>query len=95
MITRSATNRLLRQYGILLLQNSVEKKQHEHPDNPPTGPLEHAAWMCEQSVAHSDADKKQRWLGFIQGILWVCGVRTLEELKSDVVGAYRESENAS
>lgn len=37
-----------------------------------------------------DEGKMQRWLGFMQGVLWAYGVRGIEELKQDV----REAKNS-
>ncbi len=41
-------------------------------------------WMCDEAVtfiADGKIDKAMRWLGFIQGALWVMGVSTIEESK--------------
>lgn len=58
--------------------------------------LLHAAWMATQAIDlikiaqacrkdsaayASKREKAHRWLGFIQGVLWLCGVYTLDELK--------------
>ena len=47
--------------------------------------LEHALWMCEQTLAMpaDKLEKKMRWLGFVQGILWMAGVQTVETSKRD------------
>lgn len=57
--------------------------------------LEHAAWMCEEMIRTLDAseaaaidqdslhEKVNRWLGFVQGILWVTGMRTIEQMRDD------------
>jgi recombinational DNA repair protein (RecF pathway) len=45
--------------------------------------LAHAAYMCDritEFVAEGRRDKAFRWLGFLQGVLWVNGVFTLDEL---------------
>jgi len=34
-------------------------------------------------VAKGRREKAMRWLGFIQGVLWVCGLATIDELKND------------
>ncbi|MDD3086427.1 MAG: hypothetical protein PHH45_00535 [Patescibacteria group bacterium] len=36
-----------------------------------------------QFVSEDKIEKAMRWLGFVQGVLWVCGVYTLEQLKAD------------
>jgi len=36
-----------------------------------------------QFVSEDKIEKTMRWLGFVQGVLWVYGVYTLEQLKAD------------
>ncbi len=36
-----------------------------------------------QFVSEDKIEKAMRWLGFVQGVLWVCGVYTLDQLKAD------------
>jgi hypothetical protein len=47
--------------------------------------LLHAKWMIEQALLFLENPEKkqktQRWLGFIQGILWCCGVYTINQLR--------------
>ena len=38
--------------------------------------------QMEQFVAEGHPEKTFRWLGFIQGVLWLSGCYTLEELKN-------------
>lgn len=48
--------------------------------------LGHARWMCSQIpglVAEGRIEKAQRWLGFVQGVLWASGRKTIESLKED------------
>ena len=60
--------------------------------------LAHARWMCEQAIGfiprHKVGDeppspdpmakeKAMRWLGFIQGVLWTTGARTIDEMRAD------------
>jgi hypothetical protein len=45
--------------------------------------LSHARWMCQQVALMDDVGKSMRWLGFIQGILWVTGRRTIDEMRDD------------
>jgi len=52
----------------------------------PEAALKHALWMCEEALGHLEAeklDKAQRWLGFIQGVLWVTGAANLPTLRAD------------
>jgi len=46
--------------------------------------LGHAAWMCLQVkifADEGDLDKANRWLGFIQGVLWTRGFYSIEEMR--------------
>jgi hypothetical protein len=47
--------------------------------------LFHALWMCEQTktFAHTNPDKANRWLGFIQGVLWAEGIYSIDEMRED------------
>lgn len=52
----------------------------------PVAGMSHVMWMCEEAqqfVAEGRVEKAMRWLGFIQGVLWMSQVRTLNELKDD------------
>jgi hypothetical protein len=42
--------------------------------------LRHALWMCKK-IPELAADKQNRWLGFVQGILWANGVFTIGEMR--------------
>jgi len=57
-------------------------------DFPPESPcqrdldkLKHVVWMCEEAKTFHSVEKSMRWLGFIQGYLWVTGVFSIEEMK--------------
>lgn len=43
--------------------------------------LKHVVWMCEEAKTFHSVEKSMRWLGFIQGYLWVTGVFSIEEMK--------------
>lgn len=46
--------------------------------------MAHLVFMCEQGVKMVDAgkeDKANRWLGFVQGALWMNGFATIEEMR--------------
>lgn len=48
--------------------------------------LEHAAWMIQEMLDAWDGKserKTNRWLGFIQGILWSTKMRGILELKDE------------
>ena len=53
--------------------------------------LDHLLWMIAQmykgmqpGVNAWDAQKLNRWLGFIQGVLWMGGAYTIDELRQQV-----------
>lgn len=46
----------------------------------------HLYWMCEQVpvfLQQGEVDKANRWLGFIQGSLWIMGYRTIDQMRND------------
>ena len=45
--------------------------------------LSHARWMCEEIQTMEDAGKAMRWLCFVQGVLWMTGRRTIDEMRVD------------
>lgn len=48
----------------------------------------HCNWMLgemELNARDWDGDKLNRWLGFVQGALWMLGVYTIDELREHVI----------
>ena len=48
--------------------------------------LQHCLWMCAEIptfIKDGKEAKAMRWLGFIQGVLWVTGRASIEEMKAD------------
>lgn len=48
--------------------------------------MSHLAWLCAEIpnlVSQGKLGKAQRWLGFIQGSLWVLGKATIDEFRQD------------
>lgn len=46
----------------------------------------HVFWMCDQVpgfLEKGDVDKANRWLGFVQGCLWLMGLRTINDMRDD------------
>jgi hypothetical protein len=80
-----------------ILQSVGSVPVRNHPDRPlpvvemTEGPdryevaINHAHWMCLEILAMpaEKLEKKMRWLGFIQGVFWMAGVRTVEESRRD------------
>lgn len=56
-------------------------------------PLPHVVWMLGEMrflVKEQNAeawDKVGRWLGFVQGVLWVRGIYSIDEMREQVKGA--------
>jgi len=51
----------------------------------PATALGHVLWMCAEALTWGEdrLEKKMRWLGFIQGVLWTSAGYTIRELKKD------------
>ncbi len=51
---------------------------------------EHIHWMCLETielVRQGRIEKAMRWLGFVQGVLWWAGIRSVEQMKQDNIMA--------
>ena len=46
--------------------------------------LEHALWMLNQIEYLNSSEKKNRWMGFVQGLLYSCRIYTIDELRGQV-----------
>lgn len=47
----------------------------------------HCLWMCGQVESYLGAgerEKAMRWLGFVQGTLWILGLRGIDAMREDV-----------
>lgn len=51
------------------------------PDNAKA--LAHAKWMCVKIHDMDDEGKAMRWLCFVQGVLWMTGRRTIDQMRDD------------
>lgn len=81
---------LLRQYRAHLAASPTlgryDAKQHGNP-------IEHVAWMCEEMAPTIEGDtfpgeaayrRYERWVGFVQGVMWAEGIFSIEELRQHV-----------
>jgi hypothetical protein len=41
----------------------------------------HTMWMCNTMASIDNEEKLNRWLGFIQGVLWSHGIYSVDELR--------------
>lgn len=48
---------------------------------PPYDRLAHAITMCAKAKAFTDLGEKNRWLGFIQGVIWSHNLATIDEMR--------------
>jgi hypothetical protein len=89
-MTRQATDALFQKYLDLLVRAGYPPKRCDTAVGQVQNlNLNHVAWMCETAITFEDAEKKQRWLGFVQGSLWTSGHCSIDALKGDVVTAYQ------
>lgn len=47
--------------------------------------LQHVRWMCQQIPKMLDEghlEKVNRWLGFIQGVLWLENIYTIDQMRN-------------
>lgn len=73
---------LFKKYELTLRSHTVEARR----ENDIPGSLEHLRWMCIEAysfIKKGKIEKAQRWLGFIQGVLWSKGIVHIDELKAD------------
>lgn len=48
--------------------------------------FDHCLWMCgeiERLVRAGERDKAMRWVCFIQGVLWVSGLLSIDSMRED------------
>lgn len=48
-----------------------------------TDRLNHVTWMADEASGFTDSIKANRWLGFIQGVLWAFGMKSVESIDED------------
>ena len=80
-MTKEQLINIAKKYDDLLLKDGFLNRQ----DNDEAGSLQHCRWMLGQIpdiVASNKIEKANRWLGFVQGILWAHGYCTITEMKS-------------
>jgi hypothetical protein len=80
-------NKVLAGYVQQLCEFGYDATPVRHDLSGPDGgaAAEHALWMCEEALTWGPErlEKKFRWLGFIQGVLWMTHGCTIRELKKD------------
>jgi len=53
--------------------------------------LAHCSKMVDQMQAFEDIYKANRWLGFIQGVMWRHGMRQIEDFRRDNVNSDKQT----
>ena len=61
------------QHIYAICNNDAEKSEEK---------LNHIAWMCNAIIKQDNIDKMNRWLGFIQGILWANNIFKIDEMRN-------------
>lgn len=78
---------VLRKYAEKFERWSRERCPGDYDGVPGMGrAVKHANWMLHEllerlEAGHMDEGKVNRWLGFIQGVLWSMGLFTIDEMR--------------
>lgn len=69
-------------YKEILPEGKKSDLQHTFPLSRESA--EHCSWMCDQIISKDfDRDKAMRWLCFVQGCLWILGLRSVDNMRED------------
>lgn len=84
---KERVRRVLEYYRYVLVQKGATGKNYPHSDLISTeqAALDHCLNMIDKVlvfIQEDRMDKVFRWLGFLQGVLWMQGVFTLEDVKN-------------
>jgi len=69
-------------------------KAEPRRENEVAGSLNHLVWMCDQIIEFVETrhlEKAHRWLGFVQGSMWVLKLDTISSMRDD--NRSREADN--
>lgn len=77
-------------YGSMLDSRGIEPIAYDLDAGSPEASeaLSHCRWMLERMelmARGNETHKLDRWLGFIQGVMWMCGHYTVNELREHVI----------
>lgn len=70
---------VLELYRAKLFQMAAPRSEREGGNR-----LQHICWMChmaEHYLEEGEIEKANRWLGFIQGVLWCEGFFSIDEMR--------------
>ncbi len=77
MTVQEATVEILKRYKGILLDDATMDLIHVSGTS-----TSHLIWMCKTAIDHADSwpvDKLSRWLGFIQGVMTMRGMISVQE----------------
>jgi hypothetical protein len=84
-VDNDKVNRVLDDVITTLGEEGVPEMRLEGAKRLPNGELalSHVLWMAREARTFppNKLEKKMRWLGFIQGVLWVAHGESIDELK--------------
>ena len=85
-MTNDKVNEALRECDariVRVLRQDIAVARHATGICGPIEKLEHVRWMVAETLTWpaERLEKKFRWLGFIQGVLWAEGVASVDTLK--------------
>lgn len=83
-MTNDKVNEVLADIYSLLAGYNPRRLEGEEADGPSRGDaLRHCRAIAQLAIEMpaEKLEKKFRWLGFIQGVLWTTGMQSLDELK--------------
>jgi len=75
--------RILRKsvWGSTSLQLTAAQQRCKYPGT--RSLVRHAVWMCREAIRLEDANKRVRWLCWVQGVLSALGLRSIAQLRAD------------
>jgi len=87
-VTPEHIYKVVSKYEIQLKARShtAEKADTSDPNLSLKAKLNHTLWMCQEVrtfVEGNELEKANRWLGFLQGILWVNNIYTVDQMRED------------
>lgn len=86
-MTSAQILQVVRLYQQRLQEEGFEAARYKWPDmrhQSRRGALNHVLHMCNEVkkfVKAEELEKAFRWLGFMQGVLWVCGMYSIDEMR--------------
>jgi hypothetical protein len=80
--------RVATKYDDLLADKNVIAERQDMSSSRSTSAqrLSHSRWMCKEItllVENGHIDKAERWVCFVQGVLWCEGLRSINEMRDD------------